>query len=76
MTTRKSTQERRREIADAAIKIIGERGLREFTAAQLAREVGIKDGTIFRHFKDMNEIKLTVLDRLQELLETAPRCTE
>lgn len=76
MTTRKSTQERRREIADAAIKIIGERGLREFTAAQLAREVGIKDGTIFRHFKDMNEIKLAVLDRLQELLETAPRCTE
>jgi len=29
MTTRKSTQERRMEIADAAIKIIGERGLRE-----------------------------------------------
>lgn len=73
MTTRKSTEERRREIADAAIKIIGERGLREFTAAHIAKEVGIKDGTIFRHFKDMNEITLAVLDRLQELLEAAPQ---
>lgn len=73
MTIRKSTEERRREIVDAAIKIIGERGLREFTAAHLAHEVGIKDGTIFRHFKDMNEITLAVLDRLQEMLETTPK---
>lgn len=76
MTSRKSTEERRREIADAAIKIIGERGLREFTAAKIAEEVGIKDGTIFRHFKDMNEITLAVLDRLQERLEAAPQSME
>jgi len=73
MTARKSSEERRREIADAAIKIIGERGLREFTAAHVAQEVGIKDGTVFRHFKDMNEITIAVLDRLQELLEAAPQ---
>jgi len=73
MTIRKSTEERRREIADAAIKIIGERGLREFTAAHIAQEVGIKDATIFHHFKDMNEIILTVFDRLQEVLEAAQR---
>lgn len=68
MTSRKPTEERRREIADAAIKIIAERGLREFTAANLAREVGIKDSTIFRHYKDMNEIAGAVLDRLQNLM--------
>ena len=73
MTVRKSSEERRREIADAAIRIIGERGLREFTAAHLAREVGIRDGTIFRHFKDMNEIARAVLDRLQERLEIPPQ---
>ncbi|MEK7703329.1 MAG: TetR/AcrR family transcriptional regulator [Myxococcota bacterium] len=72
MTTRKPTVQRRREIADAAIKIIGERGLREFTAANLAEEVGIKDGTIFRHFKDMNDVVRGVLDRLEELLAAAP----
>ncbi len=73
MAIRKPTEERRREIADAALKIIGERGLREFTAAQLAHEVGIKDGTIFRHFRDKAEIVRAALDRLQEMMETAPR---
>jgi AcrR family transcriptional regulator len=73
MAARKPTQERRREIADAAIKILSERGLRECTAAQIASEVGITDGTIFRHFKDKNEIILAALDRLQELIVTAPR---
>lgn len=76
MTTRKSTEERRREIADAALKIIGERGLREFTAAQIAQEVGIKDGTIFRHFKDKNAITLAALDRLEELLGAEPRSNQ
>ncbi len=72
MTNRKTSEQRRREIADAAIKIIGDRGLREFTAAHLGAEVGIRDGTIFRHFKDMNEIAQAVLGRLQELLEASP----
>lgn len=76
MTTRKSTEERRSEIADAAIRIIGERGLREFTAAKLAEEVGIKDGTIFRHFKDKHEIMTAVIERLDEMLvAAAPRPT-
>lgn len=73
MTIRKPTEERRREIADAAIKIIGERGLREFTAAQIAQEVGIKDGSIFRHFKDKRAITTAALDRLEELVAAAPR---
>lgn len=73
ITLRKPTDERRREIADAAIKIIGERGLREFTTAQVAEEVGIKDGTIFRHFKNKHEILTVVIDRLEEMLmATAP----
>ncbi len=73
MTARKPSHERRREIADAAIKIIGERGLREFTAAQLALEVGITDGAVFRHFRDKNEIIRAAFDRLQELIVAAPR---
>lgn len=73
MTIRLSTEQRRAQIVDAAIKIIGEKGLREFTAAQIAQEVGIKDGTIFRHFKNKDEIVKAVLDRLEGLLlETTP----
>lgn len=69
MAIRKSSAERRQEIADAAIKVIGERGLREFTAANVAREVGIKDGSIFSHFNDMAEVAGAMLDRVQALLE-------
>ncbi len=69
MTTRRSTQERKAQIADAAIKIIGEMGLRAFTVAHIAQEVGIKDGSIFRHFKNKNEIVLAALDRLEGFFE-------
>ncbi len=67
MTIRMSTQERRIQITDAAIKIIGEKGLRAFTVAQIAQEVGIKDGTIFRHFNNKDEIVSAVLDNLPEV---------
>ncbi len=76
MTTRMPTAERKAQIVDAAIKIIGEKGLREFTAAQIGREVGIKDGSIFRHFKNKNEIVMAVLDRLEGVLaDTIPPLT-
>lgn len=74
MTIRKPTEERQIEIADAAIKIIGNQGLREFTTARLAAEVGIKDGSIFRHFKDKQEILNAVIARIEEILiASAPK---
>ena len=73
MTIRLSSEERRAQIVEAAIKIIGERGLRAFTVAHMAEEVGITDGTIFRHFKSKDEIVLAVIDRLEEIFsETVP----
>ncbi len=67
MTIRLSTEERQVQITDAAIKIIGEKGLRAFTVAQIAHVVGIKDGTIFRHFKNKEKIVIAMLDRLEEI---------
>jgi AcrR family transcriptional regulator len=68
MVVRKSTEERQVEIANAAIRIIGDRGLRDFTMARLAEEVGIKDGSIFRHFKDKQAILNAVVERIEEIL--------
>jgi AcrR family transcriptional regulator len=70
MTLRKSTQQRQTEIANAAIKIIGDQGLRDFTIARLAQEVGIKDGSIFRHFKDKQDILNAVIERIEDILLT------
>ncbi len=68
MTQRMPTEERRAQIAEACMKLIGEQGLRAFTVAQIAQEVGIKDGSIFRHFKNKEEIVDAALDRLEEIL--------
>lgn len=65
---RQSTTERRQQIAEAALKIISTRGVHRLTAMELAKEVGIADGTIFRHFKDKAEIVEAAIDHLSALL--------
>jgi AcrR family transcriptional regulator len=59
---------RRQQIAAAALRIISGRGLHKLTAAELAREVGIADGTIFRHFRDKAEIVAMAVGYLEQLL--------
>ena len=47
---------RREEIAAAAMRIIGGRGLPALTTATLAAEVGLTGGALFRHFASQEEI--------------------
>jgi AcrR family transcriptional regulator len=68
MTVRKTADARRREIADAALALIAERGLGRFTAAAVAREVGVSDAALFRHFPSMDDVVLAVIDRVEEVL--------
>lgn len=65
---RKPGDERRREIADAALKIIAEQGLGRFTAMAVARETGLSDGALFRHFASMEDIVVAAVDRVEEIL--------
>jgi len=59
---------RRPQIADAALRIIGTRGLREFTVQALAREIGVSDAALFRHFPSKLAIVLGAIDRMEEIL--------
>lgn len=68
MSERKPAERRRREIADAALKVIAERGLRRFTAQAIAREVGLSDGALFRHFATKDAIVEAVIDRVEAVL--------
>lgn len=65
---RKPGDLRRREIADAALKIIAEQGLGRFTALAIARETGLSDGALFRHFATKEDIVLAAIDRVEEIL--------
>lgn len=69
MGKREPTEHRRRQIADAALKIVAAHGLSGFTTAAIAREVGLTEGAIFRHFASKEEIVLAALDRVEELFE-------
>lgn len=64
---RKPTEERRRQIAQAALEIIAEDGLGKFTTAAIASRVGLSDGALFRHFKSKKEIVLAAIDLMREL---------
>ncbi len=73
MGTRKSTAQRRQEIAQATLAVIARDGLGHFTTAAVARQVGIAEGTIFRHFSNKEEIVLAAIDWLGErFAETLP----
>jgi AcrR family transcriptional regulator len=68
MTVRKTGDSRRREIADAALKVIAGQGLARFTSKAIAREVGVSDAALFRHFARKEDIVLAVIDRVEEIL--------
>lgn len=68
-TVRRSHEERRAEIADAALRIIATRGIAELTVAALAAELGLTGGALYRHFASTNEILVAVADRAVELVD-------
>jgi len=67
-TSRRPAEDRRREIADAALRVIANQGLGRFTALAIAHEVGLTDGALFRHFPSKEAIVDAAIDRVEELL--------
>lgn len=65
---RKPGPDRRREIADAALRVIAAQGASRFTALAIAREVGVSDAALFRHFPTKDAIAAAAIDRVEELL--------
>jgi AcrR family transcriptional regulator len=65
---RKPAEDRRREIADAALRVVAAGGLGRFTSLAVAREVGVSDAALFRHFPSMDAIVDAAIDRVEEVL--------
>lgn len=49
-------QDKYHRILTAAIKIFAERGFHQSTVAQIARQAGVADGTIYLYFKNKDDI--------------------
>lgn len=71
-TDRQPTEDRQRQIAQAALDLIAEEGLGRFTTAAIARRVGISEGAIFRHFPSKEAIVTAAIGRVEELFEGEP----
>jgi len=59
---------------EAARKIIATRGMEALTVREIAREVGISDGDIYRHFASKKDILMLLIEDIEKtLLEAVER---
>jgi len=58
---KKTTEERRQDILEAALRIFTQKGYNGSTTAEIARAAGVAEGTIFRHFATKKELLIAVL---------------
>ena len=52
----KQNSEKYHQILDAAVKVFAEQGFFHSTVAQIAKEAGVADGTIYLYFKNKDDI--------------------
>lgn len=65
---RESSESRQRQIVEAARKIIATRGMEALTIREIAKEVGISDGDIYRHFASKKDILLLLIEDIERTL--------
>jgi AcrR family transcriptional regulator len=53
--------EKQKSILQASIKLFAEKGFHASSTAEIAKEAGVAEGTIFRHYKSKKDILLAVV---------------
>jgi AcrR family transcriptional regulator len=77
VSERKSKEERREEILDAALVVFAERGLHGASTDEIARRAGISQPYVFRLFGTKKELYTAVVARcFRQTLETFQRAAE
>ncbi len=64
--TRKTKDVRRREIAQAAIKLMSKYGYHGTSVARIARAVGISNGALYQHYRNREEVLTAGIQLLGE----------
>jgi TetR/AcrR family transcriptional regulator, transcriptional repressor of bet genes len=68
---------RRRQVADAAVRLVSQYGLDEVTIAKVAAEAGVSVGLVQHYFRSKDELLLCaferVIERVRERVEAAGR---
>lgn len=61
--------QRQEEIINKAIKIIDQRGIQGLTIKNLAKEIGVTEGAIYRHFENKRQILTSILTLFQDKMD-------
>lgn len=60
--------QRQRDFIEAAMQIAAEKGLSKLTIRNLAREVGVSEAAVYRHFPSKLALLTAILEDLQEVI--------
>lgn len=66
--TKKKTELRQQQIVEAARKLIIKHGSEHLTVRKIAKEVGISEAAIYRHFKSKRDILFFLADHVSSIL--------
>jgi AcrR family transcriptional regulator len=62
---------RRQQIVDASRRIIARNGMEALTIREIAKEVGISEGNIYRHFTSKKDLLMLLIDDIEKTLLAA-----
>lgn len=62
MLEKKSTHVRKEEIVQAALEVVGNKGIRALTISAIANSAGMSEANIYRHFSGKDEIYSALAD--------------
>jgi len=68
VTGHKAGQVRQREIISAARKLIVKYGSEHVTVRRMAKEIGVSEGAIYRHFKSKKDVLSFLVDDIENTL--------
>ena len=67
----KMFSERQQQIVETAIKLIADKGIQNLTTKNLAKEIGISEPALYRHFSNKLEILKAVITNFQIKMQPA-----
>lgn len=70
-TTRLPAAERRQAIVDTALRVFSEGSYRGTTTAEIAREAGVSEPILYRHFASKRDLYLAAIDEAWNRLRTS-----
>ncbi|MEF8809683.1 MAG: TetR/AcrR family transcriptional regulator [Bacteroidales bacterium] len=62
--------QRQEQIIDKAIRLIDQKGIQGLTIKNLAKETGVTEGAIYRHFENKKQILCAILDMFREKMKS------